>query len=520
MKKIILTIIIAALVLAFGCEREIDSRSPLRSLPDPLPAPFNLSMELADRSVTLSWEMTDSSRVDRFRVYLAEADTAVYILRDSTSNYSVTISALTVNKIYLFRVAAVDGNNIEGNRSAPITTLVGLMQLTINNDDNYTNNHEVRLQLNTTNSATHMILSEDSLFVDDDYQPFTSVTDFTLSDGDGVKRVFAGFIFSNGSQSAAPVSDEIILDTRTEIDSVFYTPLQTSFVTGEVITFGLDAGDFGLNDIELDGTAYVSLSGSDSIRLYDEGTGGDLVADDGIYMAEYTLPDGLALGNVQVNGRFVDAAGNVDNRPAENTLTVVSSPTPVQIITIEAVSSSKISLTWTASVDDDFASYRIYRDTDNTPDESPENLVATVTSRSTLSFTDTALNDVTWYYYRVFVRNVLGVTSGSNIDSARTLVNQPPNSVVLAGTRSDSTTVRLTWSRNTDDDFASYRIYRSTSAIPEPPLETQMIAFINEQNTSSYNDYVPSSGTYHYIIYVYDHQGETAGSNEVIVTQL
>ncbi|MFZ5981830.1 MAG: fibronectin type III domain-containing protein [Candidatus Zixiibacteriota bacterium] len=519
MRKIILMILIATLVLAAGCEREIDSRTPLRSLPDPLSAPFNVSVELADRAVTLYWEMTDSSEVSRFRVYQAEADTATYILRDSTADYTITIEDLSVNKVYLFRIAAVDGNHIEGTRSAPVTTLVGLMQLTINDDDEYTDDRNVQLRLSTTNTATHMILSEDSLFTDGNYQPFSAVAGFTLSDGDGRKMVYAGFLFSNGSRSAVPVSDEIILDSRTEIDSVFFLPDQTSFVTGEMITFGLDAGDYGLDEVELDGTAYVYLSEVDSVRLYDNGTGGDAVADDGIYTADYILPDGMALGNVQVTGRFIDAAGNVDTRTGDKTLTVVSFPTPVQIITVEAVSSSEISLTWTEAVDEDFASYRVYRDTDNNPPESPEMLVATITSRSILSFTDTALDGSTWYYYRVFVRNVLSQSSGSNVDSARTMVNEPPVPVVLAGTLSDSTTVRLTWSRNADSDFASYRIYRSTSAIPEPPLESQMFAFINEQSTTLYNDYVSASGTYHYIIYVYDRQGETAGSNEVVVTR-
>ena len=182
MKKNILLSILMMLALAAGCEREIDSQTPLRSLPEPLPAPINVSLELADRSVTLSWEMTDSSQVSRFRVYQAEDDSAVYILSDSTFDYSITIGDLAVNKAYLFRVAAVDGSNIEGRRSTPITTLVGLMQLTINNDDEYTNNRQVQLQLNTTNAATHMILSEDSLFGDTDYRSFASVTNFTLSD--------------------------------------------------------------------------------------------------------------------------------------------------------------------------------------------------------------------------------------------------------------------------------------------------------------------------------------------------
>ena len=511
MKKIISILMIAALALAAGCEREIDSRTPTRSLPDPLPAPFNVSVELADRAVTLNWEMTDSSRVNRFRVYQTETDTASYILRDSTTAYTITISDLSVNKVYLFRVAAVDGNHIEGSRSAAVTTLVGLMQLSINDGDDYTNGRDVQLRLTTTGTATHVILSEDSLFGDTDYRSFASLVNFTLSDGDELKKVYAGFIFADGSRSASPVSDEIILDTRVEIDSVFFAPDQASFVTGESITLGLDAGAYGLDGVELDGTA------ADSVKLYDDGTGGDAAAGDGIYTADYIIPEGMALANVQVTGRFVDAAGNTATRRANKALTVVSFPAPVQIVTVEAVSSSEISLTWTEAIDDDFASYRIYRDTDNSPEETPEKLVATVTNRSGLSLVDTALDGATWYYYRVFVRNDLGESSGSNVDSALTLVNQPPTPVVLAGTLSDSTTVRLTWSRNSDDDFASYRIYRSTSAIPEPPLDAQMIAFINEQGTSSYNDYISSIGTYHYIIYVYDRQGETAGSNEVVV---
>ncbi|MBN1211256.1 MAG: fibronectin type III domain-containing protein [candidate division Zixibacteria bacterium] len=419
MKKILFTVC-SLVLLAAGCSRQIDSKTPLQSLPDPLRAPINVTILLNDREVTLTWEMSDSDRVARFRVYAAEAGATDYILRDSTVTYSTTITGLAVNRTYFFRVAAVDPSGIEGERSSPVSSEIGLFSIRIEGDDEYINHREVTVQVNTSISASHVILSEDSLFIDADYRPFSSNISFNLSGGDGLKTVYAGFIFTDGTRSNRPVSDDIVLDTRSEIDSVFFTPYGQTFAVGDMVTLGLDGGDFGPDSRELDGKAYVLFGPADSVKLYDDGTSGDMTADDGIYTVDYYLPEGLNLIDTQLTGHFIDAAGNF---------------------------ASKIS------------------------------------------------------------------------DSVIAFVNVPPVAVVLAGNTSGSETIHLSWSRNNDVDFESYRLFRDNSALADPPSASLMITYINDRNITSFDDYAAASGTYHYKVYVYDRSGAATGSNEVVITR-
>jgi hypothetical protein len=95
-------------------------------------------------------------------------------------------------------------------------------------------------------------------------------------------------------------------------------------------------------------------------------------------------------------------------------------------------------------------------------------------------------------------------------------VQLPPSPVTLARPSAiDSVTLRLTWSRSTEDDFASYRLYRSESS----PVDTSNapIAIINDDpGTTQYDDNdVRENVTYFYRIFVFDEAGLSAGSNEV-----
>jgi len=187
-----------------------------------------------------------------------------------------------------------------------------------------------------------------------------------------------------------------------------------------VITLGLDAGIFGPDGMELDGRAYVLLSRTDSVKLYDDGTSGDIIADDGIYMVDYYLTDDMVLLDTSLTGHFIDAAGNYASKSS---------------------------------------------------------------------------------------------------DSIVAYVNLPPGAIILAGVLSEAETVSLTWSQSNATDFESYRIYRNNSVMADPPSQTLMIAYINDYNTTTFNDYLPETGTYHYVIYVYDCGGAKTGSNEVVITR-
>ena len=132
-------------------------------------------------------------------------DICIYNLTTITT-YSATVENLAVNRTYFFQVAAVGNNGYEGERSNTVSTEVNLISISIENGREAINRRLVSIQLGAVN-ASHVILSEDSTFANADYQSYTPTKSFTLSQGDGVKRVYAGFIFDNGTESGTPVSD-------------------------------------------------------------------------------------------------------------------------------------------------------------------------------------------------------------------------------------------------------------------------------------------------------------------------
>ncbi|MCJ7507923.1 MAG: fibronectin type III domain-containing protein, partial [candidate division Zixibacteria bacterium] len=73
----------------------------------------------------------------------------------------------------------------------------------------------------------------------------------------------------------------------------------------------------------------------------------------------------------------------------------------------------------------------------------------------------------------------------------------------------------LSWTENKDDDFESYRIYRSATS--PVTISSSLIKIINQQSTTSFTDadVLPSSH-YFYNVFVFDKQGLYSPSlNEV-----
>jgi hypothetical protein len=410
-------IVVAALLALtiFGCSRFVDSDNPVRALPAPPPTPINVAARLNNSAVTLTWEVIDTTKALRFRVYTTDAIGQNSSLRDSTTSaeFTRTITGLLVNQTYYFSVSTVGAGGIEGERSTPYAITAGIISISINNGKLYTNTRDISITASVPQSATHIMLSENAGMTGASFEPISGSATFTLSDGDGLKHVYGRFIFSDGSQSGDPVSDSITLDTRARIDSVYFTPTSTLFTAHNTITFFLKSS-------EPNGTATVSFTGADAIPLYDDGVAPDVAAADGIYTGKYVVPSNLIVTAGLVTGSFTDAAGN--QAPA-------------------------------------------------------------ISSYQTL-----------------------------------TIYMAGPKPVVLAGTASDSTTVRLTWSQYTDDNFLLYRLYRSADTTVAVDTTTQLVTIIGSQGSTSYDDrFRQSESAVAYRIFVYDKQGKAAGSNKVVV---
>ncbi|MDZ4723998.1 MAG: fibronectin type III domain-containing protein [candidate division Zixibacteria bacterium] len=505
-KRLLVATGMLALAL-FGCSRHIETRNPVNPLPDAPPAPSQIQALLNNQSVTLTWSVANPAGIVSFKVYTYDSTGTTLLQSQTTTAYTFTVTGLLLNQRYQFSVASVNADGIEGERSSPVVATLSVLTITVNNNNKYVNSRSVQIQINATSNTTHITLSEDSTFADAVRTPFTSQKSFTLSSGEGEKTVYARLTFVNGSETGQALRDKIILDTRASIDSVFFIPQNKTFSAADTIYFGLNSRESG-------GDATVSLPGLSQIELFDDGSVAGDIASDGLYMARYIVQTDLVIANAVVTGKFTDEAGNAATAStAKSLLSIQSAPQAVQLVSATALSTFKINLSWTVNASSAFSWYRIYRHSTNLV-SNLSLLVQTITDKNTVNIVDTTAEPLSKYYYRVYVCNSIGLSVGSNVDSATTPANTAPAGVTIAGVYTDPNNIKLAWTRNEDADFASYRIYRA----PSGTVDTldQLVSIINNKSTDTYTDYVTAT-TMRYRIYVYDRHGLATGSNEIIV---
>jgi len=507
MKQIFLMLLL--MILAGGCERSLDSGNVGFEAPDEIPVPTALKIyHLAD-GIELKWQISDSDIVAHFNIYYSDQEDSEFVYWDSAHGFTKTITTLNTGQTYYFRVAAVDTNDVEGAGSTTISSQIGVTSIVINNNDVFTNSTDVSVSYVYPVTPLLVKITENSDLSDAVWQNFRQPGIFELSDGDGVKYLYALLRFNDGSESSVSVSDSIILDTRASIDSTYFVADSSVLLAGDTVYFYIDAG-------EPKGEGYVFFTGLSQLTLYDDGNDGDAVADDGIYSRRYVVPINLEIDEGVVTGRFTDAAGNsADDTPSASRINIAIPPEPISLQTI-AESSSQIRLSWSAVEPGsfDFSSYRIYRETSPGVTESSE-LIANITSRTTLGYTDSDLNDNQLYVYRVYAYSADGLITQSEESSATTIVNTPPSAVTLAVGLIDELTISISWTENIDDDFESYQIYRGNTA-DVTDLTGQRLTAINDQQQTSFTDVrFDALDTYYYVIYVYDRQGLKSSKSNV-----
>ncbi|MBU8934080.1 MAG: fibronectin type III domain-containing protein [candidate division Zixibacteria bacterium] len=524
-KIITLFLLLMLLALGGGCDRYIDSRDPVRSIPDSGPVPKNLTVLLNDQSISLSWEIANPEVVGMYRIYAAVqprvGEESDFVLRDSTAARSIQLDQLLINESYYIKVAAVSTSGLEWEQSEAVKAVFTYLSIAIESGRELVKGLSVRVNINAPTQTSHIMLSEDQTFATDIWIPFEgTVINYELSDGDGTKWLYARLQFDDGSRTGNVLSDSIVVDTRATIDSVFFTvPANGEYFTvGETITFGVTSGEAG-------GDASISFDGglSGRIDLYDDGVGVDPEADDGIYYGAWVVPVSYTLDHGEVTGRFTDEAGNsAPDFTASNFLTIFTPPQSV-ILTASPLSTFEISLTWTQTTSSaaDFAAYRIYRHTTSAVSESSTLVYATSTSTST-DFTDTDLDDNMQYYYRHYIYDKSGLSAASDVATARTLVNTTPDPVELFVVDNGSeTTTELHWTKSTESDFDSYRIYRPASALVSQPSLVMFTTLVWKGNDidellRAGISLPVATGNYFFVLYVFDKHGEKSDASNTV----
>jgi hypothetical protein len=218
-----------------------------------------------------------------------------------------------------------------------------------------------------------------------------------------------------------------------------------------------------------------------------------------------------------LQAKAVDTSDN-EGLSAVVTVTVANgentAPTAVTLDEPTNVGETTLTLSWSQNQDGDFASYKVYRDTEAGVDLT-STLVTTITQQAATSYNVTGLTGDTTYYFKVYVFDTGNLSSGSNEVDATTTGSAAPHAVTLnQPTNITSSGMRLTWSQNQDPDFASYKVYRDT----EPGVDTNstLVTTIETQTTTQYDvTQLSAETTYYFRVYVYDTEPLSTGSNEV-----
>ncbi|MCZ6821251.1 MAG: fibronectin type III domain-containing protein [Calditrichaeota bacterium] len=499
-----------AFVFLSACSSDIDlAEFDETVFPD---APVDLKVAAGDGKIVLTWSHREPEAVDHYQIYRqSDVDTALALL-DTTSLTSYTDANVNNGRSYNYAVSAVtDGFEGEKTNSTPVVPTV--YSVVINSGDEFTNSRSVTLSLIAPTNTTFARISNDSLFTNSVWESYAPTRAWTLTEGDEEKSVYVHFRDSAENETAEPQADTIIMDTKANILAVTEDTGGQTKTTREIIHFSLTSG-------EAMGNASVDIGQADTnIKLFDDGTNGDSVADDGAYHRDYQIPASLEVMDASVIGHFSDRLGNVaQTLEAEGKITIQNPPAAVILLTAEPIGGSTTSLriSWTQNNDQDFASYKLYRS--KTPGVSDSStLVTAIAQRGVLSHDDTNLSENTTYYYRIYVFDLSGLSSSSDEISGTTGENEAPTAVTLQdpeAIQGSTRSLRLSWTQNMDDDFASYKLYRAKTA--GVSTSSTLVTSIQTQSVLSFlDDNLEEGTTYYYVLYVLDTGGLNAASNEV-----
>jgi fibronectin type 3 domain-containing protein len=494
--------------------RDPDNPNTSSGTPD---RPAGLTAVVSDRTVVLSWMMGDTTGIESYRVYrweVVEGGDEDYELLDTATDLSYEDNAVRNGQEYSYKVSGVNRLGLEGRQSQPLTVTPRIFGISIAGGRRKTPTRDVTLTMSAPATTGIMRVSNSPAIATAPWVPYQATYSWQLEPGDGPKTVRAQFRDAGDSQSEV-VSDDIELDTRAVISSVTEDTGGDPMEAGDLIHFTVTAG-------EPYGTAWVTLGTSVSgITLYDDGTQGDSVADNGVYERDYEVEYGVEVVSATVSGGFIDEVGNeAPVALAPGTVTIQTPPTAVRMAVPIPLSRRSITLSWSRNNDSDFDRYKLYRSyVPGVGTSTRRRLLAEIVDAGQTDFTDSGLEPDSTYYYAVYALDAIGLSAISNEVAGTTLANEPPDPVQLyAPWAPDSVSLVLSWSRSEEDDFREYEVIGWEQDPPNPP-NTSAKRVLARVATASETFYTHSSLVdslvYWYEVAVVDSFGARALSNSV-----
>jgi len=403
---LLIVLLISLLYTLQGCEKNFNDPVSIDMSRYPQ-SPTKLKAEVGDEYIRLSWKYENITKIEYFYIFRKDTLMDDFVKIDSTENIFYEDENVKNGMIYEYYISSFDDNHFEGKPSQYVLACPGIYSLLINNGVGVAETRKVTLTMIAPENTQFMQISNDSLFSDVVWEPFATTRQWLLTEGDGLKTIYARFLNEYDNTTFGFIKNRIILRNETRSN---FAPV--------------------------------------TLRIYVE------------------------------------------------------------------LENFGFSLTWDQSNYERFGSYRLFRSTSSEVNDELTPIFVT-RNRDENYYKDIGLNSATTYYYRLFVFSLNGKSVGSNLVSATTIANKPPKAVTLAKPLPITKgALKLTWSQNRDNDFDSYRIYRSKVATIDSTLAPVII--ISDQQITSYEDKGLENNTfYYYQLFVFDQNGLRSGSNEV-----
>ncbi len=189
-------------------------------------------------------------------------------------------------------------------------------------------------------------------------------------------------------------------------------------------------------------------------------------------------------------------------------------------VDINSKGNCEVTASWTICGEAAFKSYILYRSESPgiSSDPSAATILRVISDVNKSEYVDSTVDWTTQYYYALQTTDINDNGVWSNEDSIST-PGTAPTASILSADSVVSSLVDLYWSQCPDDDFDSYRLYRSqTPNIQNDTSYAERICTISEAWDTTYtDDGVAPDFTYYYALMTANNKDIFSWSNEITV---